>query len=63
VTVLVAAEGERLGDLRATKEMLNKFEAPIQWGLLLKGSARRSLDRIRLSDQDQPAAREHVASR
>jgi capsular polysaccharide biosynthesis protein len=63
VTVLVAAEGERLADLRATREMLNKFEAPVQWGLLLERSASRSLDRTRSSEKDKAAARENVASR
>jgi hypothetical protein len=62
VTVLVASEGHRLSDVRATREMLNKFEAPVQWALLLGRSARRSLDRSRPQREREVAEREDVAS-
>jgi hypothetical protein len=61
-TVLVAAEGDRLADLRATRQVLNKFEAPVQWGLLLTRSARRSLEQSWWHRRGESPEHEDVAS-
>lgn len=44
VTVLVVSEGDRLANLRSTRKVLDDFEAPAQWALLLTRGTHRSLN-------------------
>jgi hypothetical protein len=44
VVVLVALQGQPLSALREACHALDTFEAPVQWGLLVRRSARRRLE-------------------